>query len=138
MNLLKNFAKRQEEPFKFFHVLLPHTVDLKPKSEWTCEDYEFNFAENLYLTLPCLKNYNPRQAPLLNSKETLDIQISIEIESIRALDLHKKVHNSVRQTNSALSNLSLNIQGHVEVPKSIFFLEKIMSVSCNQPLYVKI
>ena len=46
--------------------------------------------------------------------------------------------NSVRQTNSAQSNLSLNIQGHVEVPKSKFFLEKIMSVSCNQPLYVKI
>ena len=45
---------------------------------------------------------------------------------------------SVRQTNSALSNLSLNIQGDVEVPKSNFFLKKIMSVSCNQPLYVKI
>ena len=46
--------------------------------------------------------------------------------------------HSVRQTNSALSNLSLNIQGHVEVPKSKKNLEKIMSVSCNQPLYVKI
>ena len=31
----------------------------------------------------------------------------------------------MRQTNSALSNLSLNIQGHVEVPKNKFFLEKI-------------
>ena len=48
------------------------------------------------------------------------------------------IYISVRQTNSAPSNLSLNIQGHVEVPKSKFFFEKIMSVSCNQPLYVKI
>ena len=51
---------------------------------------------------------------------------------------YRIVINSVRQTNSASSNLSLNIQGHVEVPKSKFFLEKNMSVSCNQPLYVKI
>ena len=45
---------------------------------------------------------------------------------------------SVRQTNSALSNRSLNFQGHGEVPKSKSFLKKIMSVSCNQPFYVKI
>ena len=31
---------------------------------------------------------------------------------------------SVCQTDSALPNLSLNIHGHVEVPKSIFFVEK--------------
>ena len=32
--------------------------------------------------------------------------------------------SSVRQTYSALSNLSLNIQGHEEVPKSKFFFEQ--------------
>ena len=48
------------------------------------------------------------------------------------------MYSSVRQTNSALSNLSLNIQGHVEVPKSQKKILKIMSVSCNEPLYVKI
>ena len=32
--------------------------------------------------------------------------------------------NSVCQTDSALSNLSLNIHGHVEVPKAIFFRKK--------------
>ena len=32
--------------------------------------------------------------------------------------------NSVRQTDSALSNLILNIHGHVEVPKRKFFLKK--------------
>ena len=35
--------------------------------------------------------------------------------------LWKKCLYNVRQTNSALSNLSLNIQGHEEVPKSGFF-----------------
>ena len=45
---------------------------------------------------------------------------------------------SVRQTDSELSNLSLNIHGHVEIPKSKKNLKKIMSVSCNQPLYVEI
>ena len=33
-------------------------------------------------------------------------------------------NNSVRQTDSALSNLSLNIHGHVEVPKSKKKIEK--------------
>ena len=45
---------------------------------------------------------------------------------------------SMRQTDSALSYLLLNIQGHVEVPKSKFFLKKIMSVSCYHPFYVEI
>ena len=43
----------------------------------------------------------------------------------------RSVHTSVRQTDSALSNLSLNIHGHVEVPKSKKRIEKIMPVSCN-------
>ena len=47
-------------------------------------------------------------------------------------------HTSVCHTYSALSNLSLNIQGHVEVTKSKNKLKKIMSVSCNEPLHVKI
>ena len=34
------------------------------------------------------------------------------------------LYNSVRQTNSALPNFSLNIQGHVEVPKVNFFGKK--------------
>ena len=34
------------------------------------------------------------------------------------LPLFSVIHNSVRQTDSALSNLSLNTHGHVEVPKS--------------------
>ena len=46
--------------------------------------------------------------------------------------------NSVSQTDSALSNLSLNIHGHVEVPKSNKTMKKIMSVGCNQPLYIVI
>ena len=41
---------------------------------------------------------------------------------------------SVRQTDSALFNLSMNTHGNVEVPKS----KKKMSVSCNQPLYDEI
>ena len=45
---------------------------------------------------------------------------------------------SVNQTDSALSNLSLNIHRHKEVPKSKKKLKKIMSVSCNKPLYVKL
>ena len=47
------------------------------------------------------------------------------------------VNISVRQTDSALSNISLNIHGHEEVPKKKF-LKKIMSIGCNQPLYVDI
>ena len=34
------------------------------------------------------------------------------------LPLFSVIHNSVRQTDSALYNLSLNIHGHVKVPKS--------------------
>ena len=33
----------------------------------------------------------------------------------------------MRQSNSALSNLSLNIQGHEEVPKSKFFFKSCPS-----------
>ena len=46
---------------------------------------------------------------------------------------------SIMEVNaySAFSNLSLNIHGHVEVPKTKSF-EKIMSVSCNEPLNVEI
>ena len=46
--------------------------------------------------------------------------------------------NSVRQTDSALSNFSLNTHGYEEVQKSKNFLKNIMSVSCNQPSYVEI
>ena len=37
--------------------------------------------------------------------------------------LDKLIYSSVRQTDSALSNLFLNIHGHIEVPKSIFFFK---------------
>ena len=42
------------------------------------------------------------------------------------------IYSSVCQTNSASTNLSLNIQGHVEVPKSIFFLNHVRQLTVVQ------
>ena len=61
---------------------------------------------------------------MINFFQPLKIISTSQKDRIKNHDFRPTLKSSVRQTNSAVSNLSLNIQRHVEVPKSNFFWKK--------------
>ena len=65
----------------------------RPKSEWTCDDYEYYLSEiNLWRSLACLPHklkVSPEQEFGILNNQSIDLYI--QIEDIRELDVEQQV-----------------------------------------------
>ena len=133
----------QEWNYEVWYLVIPcfYAIFSTLRIGWILKQMLRNFQSSWTSIFHCLVHYVYARYEVkgfILLETTVTVSFTIFKKWAFWLQIIGPMNTSVRQTNSASSNLSLNIQGHVEVPKSKFFLKKIMSVSCNQPLYVKI